>query len=66
MKVLVRIGGGSKEVDVGGSENIAAVLNLLEINPETVLVSKNGVFVPDDDVVEEGEELTVIGVVSGG
>jgi len=66
MKVLVRIGGRTEEVDVGDGDNITALLNRLKINPETAIVSKNGSFVPDDDTIEEGNELTVIKVASGG
>jgi sulfur carrier protein ThiS len=66
MKALVKIGGKAEEVVLKGGGGIMALLNLLGINPETVVVSKNGVFVPDDDIIEEGDELTVIKVVSGG
>jgi sulfur carrier protein ThiS len=52
MKVLVRIGGRTEEVDVGDGDNITAFLNRLKINPEIAIVSKNGSFVPDDDAIE--------------
>ena len=52
-------------VEVENGENYARVLESLEINPETVVIIRNGQPVPVDDKVEEGE-ITVMRVISGG
>jgi len=41
------------------------LLEMLNINPETVVIVKDGLPVPTDDIVKEGE-ITVIRVISGG
>ncbi len=45
---------------------VISVLKNLDINPQTVLVVKNGVLVPEDEVLIEDDEIKVLSVISGG
>ena len=68
MKIKINfIGFPKKEeiLEVEKGESYAAILENLGINPETVVIVKNGTPVPVDDEAEEGE-ITVMRVISGG
>ena len=54
-----------KELEVEDGKRYFDVLKDLGINPETVVIVKDGVPVPTDDFVEEGE-VVVMRVISGG
>ena len=67
MKLKINFIGFDKkvvEVEVNG-ERYSEVLEKLGINPETVVVVKDGLPVPVDDVAEGGE-VKVVRVISGG
>ena len=53
------------EFSIDENSTYLDLLNLLDINPETVVLLKDGKPVPLDDRVEEGE-LKVLRVISGG
>lgn len=69
MKVKVKFLGGfekeSEEVEIEEGKRYSDLLEKLGINPETVVIVKNGKPVPVDDFVEEGE-IIVMRVISGG
>ncbi len=69
MRVKIRFLGGFEkdfeEVEVEKGMRYHDLLKRLGINPETVVVVKDGKPVPVDDFVEEGE-ITVMRVISGG
>lgn len=54
-----------KVLEVEEGKRYSDVLRELGINPETVVIVKDGMPVPTDDFVEEGE-VTVMRVISGG
>ncbi|MBO8128811.1 MAG: MoaD/ThiS family protein [Peptococcaceae bacterium] len=64
MRVVIRRDNTVKEIK--GRHTVGKVLKMLEINPETVLVIKDGQLVPRDTVVEEDGEIEILPVVSGG
>lgn len=63
---IIFVGFNKKEetVDING-QKYSEILDSLGINPETVVVVKDGTPVPTDDVAEGGE-IKVIRVISGG
>jgi sulfur carrier protein len=69
MKVKIKFLGGfdkdQEEVEIEKGKRYSDLLNLLGINPETVVIVKDGKPVPVDDFVEEGE-IVVMRVISGG
>lgn len=46
--------------------SIIDLLEELNRNPESVVVKRNGKIVTEEEKVEEGDEVTIIPVVSGG
>lgn len=44
----------------------AGLLAMLGINPETVLLTKNGVLVPLDEKLTDKDKIKIISVISGG
>lgn len=58
---------GKKEeiVDIDESKRYSEILESLGINPETVVLVKDGMPVPVEELAEEGE-VKVIRVISGG
>ncbi len=69
MKVKIKFLGGfdknEEEVEIEKGKKYSDLLKSLGINPETVVVVKDGKPVPVDDFVEEGE-IVVMRVISGG
>jgi sulfur carrier protein len=55
----------SEELTLDESLTYFDLLNIFKINPETVIVVKNGKPVPLDERVEEGE-IKILRVISGG
>lgn len=68
MKVMLAIAHERRAVEVSVKENsrVFDVLNAAGINPETVVIFKNKKPIPLDEHVKDGDELYVIGVISGG
>ncbi len=54
-----------KELEVEEGKRYSEVLSSLGINPETVVLVKDGNPIPTDDFVEDGE-VVVMRVISGG
>lgn len=54
-----------KKMDVDDECTYEELLNILDINPETVLVLNNGQAVPLDEIIDSGD-LTILKIVSGG
>ncbi len=69
MKVKIKFLGGfekdREEIEIEEGKKYYDLLKKLGINPETVVVVKDGKPVPVDDSVEEGE-IIVMRVISGG
>lgn len=54
-----------EERDVAAS-SVSELLASLKLIPETVLVIKNGVLVPEDELLSESDAVRVLSVISGG
>ncbi|HMK46789.1 MAG TPA: thiamine biosynthesis protein ThiS [Methanocella sp.] len=66
LTVILHAGGKSeREIDLQEGSNYFDLLRILKVNPETVVVFKNGVPVAFDSMVEGGP-IDVMRVVSGG
>ena len=55
-----------REVELPGGRVIREVLDELGVNPDTVLVIRDGELVTRHELVAEGDELEVRPVISGG
>ncbi len=42
------------------------LLKLLNINPETVLVVKNGELISEDETLKDSDTVKILSVISGG
>lgn len=62
----VRLSADRTEEVAVASATVEDVLLMLGINPVEVIVSRNGVLVPEDTVVGGDDELRVIRFVHGG
>lgn len=62
--VVIRFRGKQYELK-GGMTARDAVLKL-GLDPEAVLVLRNGKLVDDSVILEDGDEVTIVAVVSGG
>ena len=64
MKVQLR--NPSRTIEVSGPVSIVALLQRLELNRESVLVIRGGTLVPGDAMLDDGDEVEVRPVISGG
>ena len=56
----------SRTIEVPGPVSIVALLQRLELNRESVLVIRGGTLVPGDAMLDDGDEVEVRPVISGG
>jgi sulfur carrier protein len=64
--VKVKLRNPDREVELAGGRVIREVLEELGVNPDTVLVIRDGELVTRHDHVGDGDELEVRPVISGG
>jgi sulfur carrier protein ThiS len=64
MKVFVERTQENKEINFKGA--VKELLQTLQINPETVIVSKNNELVTVTDIVGENDSIKILSVISGG
>ncbi len=64
MKVQLR--NPARTLDVAGPLSIVALLRRLELNRESVLVIRGGTLVPGDAMLDDGDEIEIRPVISGG
>ncbi|MBC7258893.1 MAG: MoaD/ThiS family protein [Chloroflexi bacterium] len=62
--VVVRYRGKQYELKAGMTARDAILK--LGLDPEAVLVLRNGKLVDDSAILEDGDEITLVAVVSGG
>ena len=64
--VKVKLRNPDREVDVAGDRKVREVLAELSIDPDTVLVIRDRALLTREDRVQEGDQLEVRPVISGG
>ena len=64
--VKVQLRNPTRTLDVPGPVSIVALLQRLELNRETVLVIRGGTLVPGDAILDDGDEVEIRPVISGG
>ncbi len=57
---------GEQEIVEKFNGTVEALLNKLEINPEAVLVVRNGELLAPDEQVSNDDHVEILSVVSGG
>jgi len=62
--VMLRKRGVDYEVKAGMT--LGSALKVLDILPETVLATRQGELILEDEIIQEGELIILIDVISGG
>jgi sulfur carrier protein len=64
--VIVRLRNPSRTVELQGGRSVVKLLNEMGLNRESVLVVRNGTLVPGDGFLDDGDEVELRPVISGG
>ena len=56
----------NKTVQLIGDSKVADLLKELNINPVTVIVSRNSELILEDEKLNDNDELKILSVISGG
>ena len=62
----VRLRNPDRDLEVAGDRTVRAVLDELGVNPDTVLVIRAGELVTREVRLDDGDEIEVRPVISGG
>lgn len=68
MKVTVKIqrSNETKKIELKDKSTIQQLLKKINIKPDTVIVMNENKPIPVDDILIDGQELTILQVASGG
>ena len=55
-----------KEYDVKSGTTVRHALEKVGVNSETVLATRDGELITDDEIVREGDVIKLVAVISGG
>jgi len=55
-----------KKVNLEEGSTVLDLLKKLNLKPDTIIVMNNNLPIPDDDILEDKQKLTIIMVSSGG
>ena len=45
---------------------IQSALERIEVSPESVIPTRKGVLIPEDEIIKDGEVIKLVAVISGG
>ena len=65
MKVIIR-NPQRRELDLAGNRRVDVLIRELGLNPEQVLVIRDGGLLTRDVVVRDGETVEIVSAISGG
>lgn len=57
---------GNRKVVVKGGRQASALLKELGLSPRSHLVLKDGQLITEDEMVQEGDQITIVSAISGG
>lgn len=64
MKLFIEAEGSNKKIKFSGT--VSQLLQLLKVNPETVIVAKNNELVTENEKLSDKDEVKLLSVISGG
>jgi sulfur carrier protein ThiS len=64
--MLVKLRNPDREVEVLGSRNVRDMLSELQIDPDTVLVIRDGLLLTREERVADDDRIEIRPVISGG
>ncbi len=56
----------NKEYEVKPGMTLLSALQKINVVPESVIATRNGEMILDDEILKDGEEVKLIAVISGG
>lgn len=62
VKLILR----EKEYEVKSGTSVRHALEKIGVNSESVLATREGVLITDDEILHEGEVIKLVAVISGG
>ena len=66
VKIFVDRGNSNKTLELESNSIVADLLKKLNINPVTVIVSRNNELVLEDEKLNNEDEIKILSVISGG
>jgi len=66
VEVFIERENAKKTVELDGNTKVIDLLKTLNINPVSVIVSKNGEVVIEDTLIKDKDKIDIYSVVSGG
>ena len=57
---------GKRNVELGIDSSVKDLLNSLKINPVTVIVARNNELIPENEKLNDNDEVRILSVISGG
>jgi len=55
-----------KKIKVNKNSTIQDLLDILDLKPDTVIILRNNIPIPVDEILDKDQELSIIEVSSGG
>ena len=55
-----------REYEVKSGMTVRSAMLKLGFSPESLLATRDGVLLTDDEIIKDGEEIRLIAVISGG
>ena len=55
-----------KIIEVGGNASVKDLLNKMNVNPVTVIVSRDNNIITEDEKLNNNDKIRLISVISGG
>jgi sulfur carrier protein len=62
VKIILR----DHEYEVTPGYKLSSCLEKVDINPETVLATRQGELITEDEILRDGEVIKLVAVISGG
>ena len=56
----------NKEYEIKPGMTLNAALKIANILPETVLATRNGELILEDEIIKDGDKIILVDVISGG
>jgi sulfur carrier protein ThiS len=56
----------TKEYEVEADITVRQALKRIDLEPESVLATRSGELITEDEVLRDGEEIKLVAVISGG
>ena len=68
MKIKIKISPGNtvKNIELKTGSTVYDLLKKIQLKPDTVIVIKDDIPIPIDDIINQNNELRIIKVASGG